>query len=197
MTVDAEIVEAKDRTSWRRWLARNHDRDRGVWLVIHKKGSRSGSLSYEDAVLEALCFGWIDSKPNRLDDERFKLWLAPRKPKGVWSAINKERVAGLIEAGLMQPSGFAAIEVAKANGAWAVLERSDALIPPEDLVEALAASPEAAGHFEAFPPGTKKQIYYWIESAKRPETRAKRVAETVAAAAQGRRVTEWRPKEGR
>jgi uncharacterized protein YdeI (YjbR/CyaY-like superfamily) len=196
VTVDAELIEVKDRAAWRRWLARNHGRDGGVWLVIHKKESGSGSFSYEDAVLEALCFGWIDSKPNRMDDERFKLWLAPRKPKGVWSAINKERIARLVDAGLMQPPGFAAIEVAKANGSWTALDRVDAMIPPEELIEALAANPDAARHFEAFPPGTKKQVYYWIESAKRPETRAKRVAETVAQAAQNRRVTEWRPKDG-
>ena len=197
MNADAEVVEAKDRAAWRRWLKRHHARDGGVWLVIHKKGSRSGSLAYEDAVLEALCFGWIDSTANRLDDERYKLWLAPRKPKGVWSAINKERVARLTEDGLMQPAGLAAIEVAKANGAWTALDRSDALVMPEDLAEALAAEPDAARHFEAFPPSTKKQVYFWIENAKRPATRAKRVTETVAQAAENRRVTEWRPKESR
>jgi uncharacterized protein YdeI (YjbR/CyaY-like superfamily) len=197
MTADAEVVAVKDRAAWRRWLTRHHDRDAGIWLVIHKKGSTSGSLPYEDAVLEALCFGWIDSKPNRLDDETFKLWMAPRKPKSVWSAINKERVAGLIEAGLMQPPGLAAIETAKANGSWSTLDRSDALIMPDDLAEALAADAEAARHFEAFPPSTKKQVYFWIENAKRPETRTKRVGETVARAAENRRVTEWRPREPR
>ena len=197
MIADAEVVEATDRAAWRRWLTRHHARDGGVWLVIHKKGSRSGSLSYEDAVLEALCFGWIDSTANRLDHERYKLWLAPRKPKGVWSSINKKRVTRLIEAGQMQPSGLAVIEAAKANGAWAALDRSDALIMPDDLAEALAAEPDAARHFEAFPPSTKKQVYFWIENAKRPETRAKRVAETAAQAAENRRVSDWRPKEPR
>jgi uncharacterized protein YdeI (YjbR/CyaY-like superfamily) len=195
VNADAQVVEAKDRAAWRRWLTRHHARGRGVWLVIHKKASRAGSLSYEDAVLEALCFGWIDSTAHRLDAETYKLWLAPRKPKGVWSAINKERVARLIDAGLMQPSGLAAIEAAKANGSWAALDRSDALVMPDDLAEALAANPDAARHFEGFPPSTKKQVYFWIENAKRPETRAKRVAETVAHAAENRRVTEWRPKE--
>ena len=197
MNADAEVVEPKDRAAWRRWLKRHHARDGGVWLVIHKKGSRSGSLAYEDAVLEALCFGWIDSTANRIDDERYRLWLAPRKPKGVWSAINKERVARLTGDGLMQPAGLAAIEVAKANGAWTALDRSDALVMPEDLAEALAAEPDAARHFEAFPPSTKKQVYFWIENAKRPATRAKRVTETVAQAADDRRVTEWRPKGSR
>lgn len=113
----------------------------------------------------------------------------------MWSAVNKARIAELIDAGLMEPAGFAAIAVAKANGSWAALERSDALIPPDDLVEALAQDPEAARHFDSFPPRAKKQVYYWVESAKRPETRARRVAETVAAAAENRRVTEWRPRE--
>jgi uncharacterized protein YdeI (YjbR/CyaY-like superfamily) len=195
--VEREVIEPKDRAAWRRWLMRHHDRDSGVWVVIHKKASTSGTFSYEDAVLEALCFGWIDSKPNRVDADSFKLWLAPRRPKSVWSAINKERTARLIDSGLMRPSGYAAIETARANGSWAALDRSDALIMPDDLTAALTASPEAARHFEAFPPGTKKQVYYWIESAKRPETRAKRVTETVARAAENRRVTEWRPKEPR
>ncbi len=197
MIAATETVEAKDRAAWRSWLRRHHDRDVGIWLVIHKKASRSGSLSYEDAVLEALCFGWIDATANRLDDETYKLWLAPRKPKSVWSAINKERVSRLIAAGLMQPSGLAAVETAKANGSWSALDRSDALIMPDDLAEALAAEPDAARHFDAFPPGTKKQVYFWIENAKRPETRARRVAETVTQAAENRRVTEWRPKEPR
>jgi uncharacterized protein YdeI (YjbR/CyaY-like superfamily) len=195
VNADAEVVEAKDRAAWRRWLTRHRARDGGVWLVIHKKASRSGSLSYEDAVLEALCFGWIDSTANRLDDDTYKLWVAPRKPKGVWSAINKERVVRLIDAGLMQPAGLAAIEAAKGNGAWTALDRSDALVMPDDLAEALAANPDAARHFEAFPPSTKKQVYFWIENAKRPETRARRVAETATQAAENRRVTEWRPKE--
>jgi uncharacterized protein YdeI (YjbR/CyaY-like superfamily) len=197
VNADAEVVEAKDRAAWRRWLTRHRARDGGVWLVIHKKASRSGSLSYEDAVLEALCFGWIDSTANRLDDDTYKLWVAPRKPKGVWSAINKERVVRLIDAGLMQPAGLAAIEAAKGNGAWTALDRSDALVMPDDLAEALAANPDAARHFEAFPPSTKKQVYFWIENAKRPETRARRVAETATQAAENRRVTEWRPKEPR
>jgi len=197
MNADAEVVEVKDRPAWRRWLLRHHDRDGGVWLVLHKKGSQSGTFSYEDAVLEALCFGWIDSTGNRLDDERFKVWFAPRKPKGVWSAINKERVARLAEDGLMQPAGLAAIELAKANGSWVALDRSDALVMPDDLADALEANADAARHFQAFPPSTKKQIYFWIENAKRPATRAKRVTETVAQAAENRRVTEWRPKGSR
>lgn len=197
MTAEAEIVAVKDRAAWRRWLTRHHDRDAGIWLVIHKKASESGTFSYQDAVLEALSFGWIDATANRGDEVTYRLWMAPRKPKSVWSAINKERVAGLIEAGLMQPSGLAAIETAKANGSWSALDRSDALIMPDDLAAALAAVPDAARHFEAFPPGTKKQVYFWIENAKRPETRARRVAETVAQAAENRRVTEWRPKEQR
>jgi uncharacterized protein YdeI (YjbR/CyaY-like superfamily) len=194
---EGEVVQPKDRAAWRRWLSRHHGRDRGVWLLVHKKGSRSDGLTYEDAVLEALCFGWIDSTANRFDEDRFKQWFSPRKPKSVWSAINKERVAGLNDAGLMRPPGLDAIEAAKANGSWAALDRSDALVMPVDLAEALAAQLDAERHFEAFPPSTKKQVYFWIENAKRPETRAKRVAETVARAAENRRVTEWRPKEAR
>jgi uncharacterized protein YdeI (YjbR/CyaY-like superfamily) len=189
-----ERVRAKDRAAWRRWLSRHHEREGGLWLVIHKKGSRSGTLSYKDAVLEALCFGWIDSIANSLDEETYLLWMAPRKPKSVWSALNKERVAILIEAGSMRPPGLAAIETAKANGAWDALNDSDALIVPDDLEAAFAAQPAVARtNWDGFPPGVRKQILEWINSAKRAETRARRVQETARSASKNIRANQWRP----
>ena len=190
---EAERVRAKDRAAWRRWLARHHERDGGLWLVIHKKGSRSGTLSYEDAVLEALCFGWIDSKANSLDDETYLLWMAPRKAASGWSAINKERVDRLIEADALAPPGRAAIETAKANGSWDALNQSDAMIVPDDLEAAFAAQPAAARtNWDGFPPGVRKQILEWINMAKRAETRAKRVDETARSATKDIRANQWR-----
>jgi len=191
--IEPELISARDRAAWRRWLERNHERTTGVWLELHKKGSRSASVTYEEAVLEALCFGWIDSKPNKLDEERYKLWMAPRKPRSVWSAINKRRVEELTAAGSMAPSGLTAVETAKANGSWKALEASDGLLVSEDLSAALAAVPDARSNFDGFPPGVRKQILEWINSAKRPGTRAKRVEETARLAGENIRANQWRP----
>ena len=165
-----------------------------MWLVIYKKGSKSGSLGYEDAVSEALCFGWIDSTAKTLDSERYKLWMAPRKPKSAWSAINKRRVERLVSSGAMTRSGMDAIDAAKADGSWNALERSDALELPEDLVAAFHRHGGSREHWDGFPPGVRKQILYWIYSAKRDETRAKRVEETATLAARNERANQWRPK---
>ena len=191
--LDAEIVAPRDRAAWRAWLAEHHARPSGVWLLIKKKGSTASGISYEDAAQEALCFGWIDGKANRYDDDHYRVWLSPRKPKSVWSAVNKERVADLSLRGLIEPPGRAVIELAKANGSWDALNASDALEVPEDLAVALDANPPARKHWDAFPPSTRKQILAWVGSAKRPETRAKRVAQTATLAASNIRANQPRP----
>lgn len=188
---EPELVEAKDRAAWRRWLQRNHSSLSRVWLVIRKKGSRAQGVSYEEAVEEALCFGWIDGKLNRLDAEHYKLWFAPRKPRSVWSAINKRRVAELIRSGRMTEAGLVVIDVAKKDGSWTALEAVDSLVVPPDLAKALKAYPAAKRHLEAFPQSSRKVILYWIQSAKRPETRAKRIEETVRLAADNIRPGQW------
>jgi uncharacterized protein YdeI (YjbR/CyaY-like superfamily) len=190
---DAEIVAPRDRGAWRRWLARNHARPAGVWLLIRKKGSTAAGVSYEDAVEEALCFGWIDGLANRHDDDHYKIWLSPRRPRSAWSARNKRRVADLAARGLIEPPGQAAIDLAKRNGSWDRLVERDSLQVPDDLSEALDANPPAREHFEAFPAGTRKQILGWIADAKRDETRAKRVAQTATLAARNIRVTQQPP----
>jgi uncharacterized protein YdeI (YjbR/CyaY-like superfamily) len=194
MTGDGELVTARDRAAWRRWLQRNHTDRAGASVEFHKKGSAGRSITYEEAVEEALCFGWIDSKPKKLDDDRWALWFAPRKPKGVWSAINKGRVERLVADDRMTEAGFAAIEVAKANGAWDTLNDSDALLIPDDLAAAFDARVDARRHWDGFPPSVRKQILSWITSAKREGTRAKRVDETARSAAQNVRAHQWRPK---
>ncbi len=189
---EPEVVDVKDRAGWRRWLLRHHEQTAGIWLVIHKKGSTSGSLVYDEAVEEALCFGWIDSKPNTLDDARYKLWMAPRKQKSPWSALNKRRVEALMVSGMMSEAGLEAVERAKANGSWDALQHSETLTVPLDLARALKASPEAKRNFGAFPPSSRRTILEWIHAAKRPETRARRVEETVRLAAENIRANHWR-----
>jgi uncharacterized protein YdeI (YjbR/CyaY-like superfamily) len=183
---DLPLLEPTSRPEWRRWLEGNHTTSPGVWLAVGKKGNSVTSLGYDDAVEEALCFGWIDSTVNRLDADRFKQLFTPRKPGSTWSRSNKERVERLIGQGLMTSAGLAAVEIAKANGSWTLLNDVEALVMPEDLVTALAEKPGAAEGFSALGESVRKMALYWIASAKRPDTRAKRIAETVAAAAEGR-----------
>ena len=164
----------------------------GIWLISYKKGSGKPRFDYEEAVEEALCFGWIDSKPNKLDEERSLLWFAPRKPKTGWSKINKDRVERLIQQGLMMPPGFAKVETAKADGSWNALDAIEALEIPPDLAAALTAYEAAQPNFEAFPKSVKRGILEWIAAARKPETRAKRIEETARLAAENKRANQWR-----
>ena len=182
-----EQVIAKDRETWRRWLAEHHSTAPGVWLMVWKKGSGRSSVSPEDAILEALCFGWIDSKRQPFDADRYRQVFTPRKPKSTWSRINKERVQRLIRDSSMTDAGLAAIQTAKANGSWHSLDAVEALSVPEDLAAALAEDPVALANFDFYPPSIKKLALHRIASAKRPETRARRIVEIVRlAAANGR-----------
>jgi uncharacterized protein YdeI (YjbR/CyaY-like superfamily) len=185
-------IHPKTRAEWREWLAVNHTRTEGVWLISYKKASGKSSFDYNDAVEEALCFGWIDSKPNKLDEERSLLWFAPRKAGTGWSKLNKERVEKLIAAGLMQPSGLAKVEAAKQDSSWNALDAIEALEIPPDLEEALASYENAKLHFDAFPRSVKRGILEWIATAKKPETRAKRIEETARLAADNIRANQWR-----
>ena len=186
---------AKDRKSWRAWLIKHHEKEKSVWLIIYKKGAAKQSTSYAEAVEEALCFGWIDSKANKRDDESFYQFFAKRKPSSNWSKINKDRVRTLIDQGLMTPSGMAAIEQAKSNGKWEVLDDIENLVIPDDLRSMLAANEEAEVHFKAFPPSVKKGILEWILNAKTAATRDKRLQETVSLAAENIRANQYRPKQ--
>jgi len=183
---DRPLLELGSAAEWHEWLAANHATSSGVWLTIGKKGHSATTLTYDQAVEEALCWGWIDSTTRRLDAGRYQQSFTPRKPGGTWSAPNKKRVERLIAEGRMQPAGMAAIDAARANGSWTLLEEVEALLIPGDLARALAASPAAARGFEALGDSAKKMILYWIATAKRPETREKRIAATLDASAQGR-----------
>lgn len=185
-------VHPLTRAEWRTWLQENYTRREGIWLVSYKKASGKPRFDYAEAVEEALCFGWVDSKANKLDEERSLLWFAPRKPRTGWSKINKERVDKLIAAGLMMPAGLAKIEAAQQDGSWNALDGVEALEIPPDLAMALADNPPAADHFAAFPRSVKRGILEWIGNAKRAETRAKRVTETATLAAENKRANQWR-----
>jgi uncharacterized protein YdeI (YjbR/CyaY-like superfamily) len=147
-----------------------------VVLVYAKKHTGLSSLDWDEAVEEALCFGWIDSKRMPLDADFFLQIFTPRKPKSRWSGLNKKRVVTLINAGLMMPAGQAAIELAKKTGTWAALEHVDAMVMPPDLKKALAKAPPAAAKFKALTPGRQKQFLYFMNDAKKEETRLKRIA---------------------
>lgn len=193
MTGERRQVEVRSRAEWRAWLAAHHATSDAIWLVTFKKG-RGPYLSNDDIVEEALCFGWIDSLPRKLDDDRTMLLLAPRKPGSAWSNINKDRAKRMIAAGAMTPAGQAKIDAAKAGGAWAKLDTVERLEIPADLAQALAHHDGAAAEFEAFPRSVKRGILEWIAAAKRPETRAMRIAETAAKAARGERANQWRQR---
>jgi uncharacterized protein YdeI (YjbR/CyaY-like superfamily) len=147
-----------------------------VLLVYAKKHTGLSSLDWDEAVEEALCFGWIDSKRMPLDAHFFLQIFTPRKPKSRWSGLNKKRVAALIEAGLMAPAGQAAIELAKKTGAWAAFDHIDAMVVPPDLKKALAKTPGASAKFKALSTSRQKQFLYFMNDAKKEETRAKRIA---------------------
>ncbi len=184
---DAPHVHAEDRDAWRAWLEANHATASGAWLVSWRRG-HGPKVEYVDAVEEALCFGWIDSQGSNVDERRSKQYFAPRKPTSGWAATNKARVERLMADGRMTPAGLDAIERAKANGAWALLDDVEQGIVPDDLAEALAGHPPAAANFEAFPKSARQAMLAWITLAKRPETRATRVLEVATAAARNERA---------
>ena len=194
---DFARVDVRTRADLRAWLQKHHGQKDSVWLVTHKAGSPH-YIPYGAIVDEALCFGWIDSVPRTLDATRTMRLLSPRKDRSAWSAVNKKKVEALTAAGLMAPSGLAAVERAKDSGLWMALTKVEALDIPADLSKALSASRAAQGHWDAFPPSAKRAILEWIHIAKSPETRAKRIAETVDKAARGERANQWRqPKTAR
>lgn len=174
-----ERVEITSLAQWRAWLKRHHDQTASIWLVTYKKAVGKRYVPYEDVLDEALCFGWIDSLRRKLDEERSMLLVSPRRKGSAWSKVNREKALSLITAGRMQPAGLAKITQAHQDGTWDALKAVDALQVPDDLAEALAAQPDAAGFFAAFPKSSKRAILEWISSARRPETRVARVLLTA------------------
>ena len=185
--MDYPDVTPTSRKAWRAWLQQHHAASSGVWLVFAKKHSGLPTVSYNDAVEEALCFGWIDGLMHPVDDTFYKQLFTPRKPKSKWAASNKARVEKLMAAGLMTDAGMKLVELAKNTGTWEALTKVDTTTVPADFKRALNAAAGARKAFDAYTPGVKKQCLAYIHDAKRPETRAKRINLIVEAASEGRK----------
>ncbi len=180
---DIRKREFKSRKALRRWLVANHASAGTFWLVTYKKHVPGNYIPYGEVVEELLCYGWIDGRTRRVDEDRTMLLVGPRKPGSTWSASNKKRVAKLLAAGLMTAAGNAKIDGAKKDGSWSFLEDVENLVVPDDLAEALNRNKRGKRNFEAFNASSKKVILLWIKTAKRDETRKKRISETVRLAA--------------
>jgi uncharacterized protein YdeI (YjbR/CyaY-like superfamily) len=183
---------AKTRKDWRKWLQKNQTIEKSVWLIMYRKISKTPSVYYDEAVEEALCFGWIDSKPNKRDEESYYQFFSQRKPKSNWSKLNKTRVAKLIAQGLMTGSGMAMINLAKEKGTWTALEKVDQLIIPPDMKKLFDKNKTAYKNFLLFPPSTIRGILEWILNAKKPETRQQRIAQTVTLAEKNIKANQYR-----
>ena len=178
-----QTLTARTTGEWRSWLAANHATATEIWLIIHHKDSGIPSPRYHEAIEQALCFGWIDSHARKHDADSSVLRFTPRKPGSSWSRVNRERVARMTELGLMTEAGQALIDLARAKGTWQLVTDSDAEAVPADLRERLDRDESARVHFDKFPPSSKRRILEWIATAKKPETRQRRIARTVELAA--------------
>jgi uncharacterized protein YdeI (YjbR/CyaY-like superfamily) len=188
-------IYPKNRKEWRRWLEKHHLKKKNIWLVMYRKSSNMPSVTYEEAVEEALCFGWIDSRPNKRDAESFYLFFSQRKLKSVWSKLNKHRVEKLSKLKLIKPAGQKLIDHAKQSGIWNELYEIDNLVIPDDLKKALSKNKTALKYFNAFQPSAQKIILLWIKSAKQEATRIKRVKEVVNLAAKNIRANHYVKKD--
>ena len=183
---DAERIHPETRAEWRAWLAANHDRPDGVWVILWNRHAGRPAPSYDDAVEEALCFGWIDSVVHKLDADRRMQWYSPRRKGSGWSRPNKIRLERVEAAGLMTPAGRRVLDAAKADGSWTRHDEVEDRIVPDDLAAAFAARPGSREHWDGFTASQQKAVLGWIVTAKRPATRQKRVDEAADQAAEGR-----------
>lgn len=169
----------KNQSEWREWLQKNHISEQSVWLVYYKKKSGLSSLSWSQAVDEALCFGWIDSTARPIDDEKYMQFFSKRKATSVWSKVNKEKVKRLLDAKLIAPAGLEIIEKAKQNGSWTILDEIEELIIPEDLEKEFTTKKGSKDFFLSLSKSVRKAILQWLVLAKREETIQKRITEIV------------------
>jgi uncharacterized protein YdeI (YjbR/CyaY-like superfamily) len=179
------------RHEWRAWLQENHATSQSVWLIYHKMKSGKPSLSWSEAVEEALCFGWIDSTARPIDGDQYMQFFTRRKAKSVWSKINKGKVQQLMDQGLMTQAGLDSIEIAKQNGSWTILDEAEELNIPKDLEQGLEDQPGATDYFLSLSKSVRKAILQWLVLAKRPETRQKRINEIAELAAQKRKPKQF------
>ena len=182
------IYHAETRPQWRAWLAARHDSAPGVWLCSWRAATGKPVCPYPEVVEEAICFGWIDSTVNILDEDRSLQLVTPRKPKSTWTRLNRKRVADMEAAGLMTDAGRRAVEVARANGWWTIYDPVEDLVEPDDLAAVLDADPRARTSWDAFPPSARKAMLWWVISAMKDDTRARRIDTIVQKAARGERA---------
>jgi len=184
-----KTLHVTNREDWREWLEKNHDKEKEVWLIFYKKHTGQPRVLYDDAVEEALCFGWIDSIIKRIDDEKYAQKFTPRKPDSKWSELNKKRVKKMIQEDRMTEAGLALINAAKKSGKWEqVISQPKELNIPPGIKDALSANKKAWENFNNLAPSYKKQYIGWITTAKKEETRQRRLKEAVEVLAQGKKL---------
>ena len=173
----------RTRAAWRHWLEQKHSRQKAIWVIVYSKDSKVPCINQQEAVEEALCFGWIDSKSIKRDERSRYQYFSPRKPKSNWSKVNRERVERMIQEGRMAPAGQALIDLAKKSGTWEALADVENGIVPDDLMRAFARNKRAFKHFQGFAPSAQRILLQWVHMAKREETRKLRISKIVAMAA--------------
>lgn len=186
--MEKDLLYFKTPSEWRLWLSENYNTASGVYLIFYKVASGKPSMRWEEAVKVALCYGWIDSTVKRLDDERRKQYFTPRKPKSVWSKVNKTYIEELLKANLMHKSGLNSIAIAKKNGSWTALDDVENGVIPDELQTAFDTNPKAFENYQNFAKSYRKGYLYWLNQAKRPETRAKRIKAIIASCAANKKV---------
>ena len=176
---------------WRKWLQKYHSKKQSVWLIYYKKASGIPTISWSEAVDEALCFGWVDSKKKPIDGEKYMQFFSRRKLNGTWSVINKKKTEQLIEQGLMSKAGFESIEAARKNGSWTIFDQPETLEIPKDLEKEFKTRPGSKDFFTSLSKSARKSILQWLVLAKRPETRQKRISEIAELAAQKKKPKQF------
>ena len=184
MEKEVETFYPTNKQAWRQWLQKNHSAKQSIWVVMYKKDAGVPTITWSDAVDEAICFGWIDSTKRAIDHQQSIQYFCKRKPTSAWSKINKAKVERLISDGLMMQAGYNSIEIAKQNGSWTILDEVEELIIPKDLDKAFKAHRGSKDYFMSLSRSMKKMILQWVTMAKRPETRQNRIAEVATLAAQ-------------
>lgn len=192
---DFKSIYLENRNAWRNWLKENHASEKNVWLKIYKKQSQTPSVYYDEAVDEALCFGWVDSSIKKGNDEFYYQFFAKRNPKSNWSRVNKAKIEKLMSEGLIAEAGLKMVKIAKETGTWTALDDVENLISPPDLQERLDQNPIAKSYFETFPRSVKRGILEWLLNAKQAETRQKRIEEIVSLAEKNERANQYKPKD--
>ncbi|MBQ4915474.1 YdeI/OmpD-associated family protein [Maribacter sp. MMG018] len=189
---EIETYYPKNQTDWRNWLKKNHRLKQSVWLIFYKSSTKVASISWSDAVDEALCFGWIDSTKKTIDNERYMQYFSKRKSNSIWSKVNKGKVEYLISKDLMQEAGYKSIEIAKKNKSWFILDEVEALIIPKDLKKEFDKRNGALEFYESLSKSAKKILLSWIVLDKRPETKQKRIIEIAENASKNTKPKQFR-----